>query len=178
MPTATASKSDDFVHLHVHTEFSMLDGAARIGDLMEEVVRQGQHAIATTDHGYLFGAHEFWAQAQKAGVKPIIGVEAYVTPGTSRFDQKRVRYGEAGQESDDVSARGAYTHMTLLSKNNTGMHNLFRASSLASLEGQMGKWPRMDRDLLERYSDGSGTRRSGTRVSCRRSSARRTTTSS
>lgn len=154
MPTATAPKSDDFVHLHVHTEFSMLDGAARIGDLMEEVARQGQHAIATTDHGYLFGAHEFWAQAQKAGIKPIIGVEAYVTPGTSRFDQTRVRYGEAGQESDDVSARGAYTHMTLLSKNNTGMHNLFRASSLASLEGQMGKWPRMDRELLERYSDG------------------------
>ena len=116
--------------------------------------RQGQRAIATTDHGYLFGAHEFWAQAQKAGIKPIIGVEAYVTPGTSRFDQTRVRYGEAGQESDDVSARGAYTHMTLLSKNNTGMHNLFRASSLASLEGQMGKWPRMDRDLLEKYSDG------------------------
>ncbi|MFI6425255.1 DNA polymerase III subunit alpha [Promicromonospora sp. NPDC050880] len=154
MPTATASTSDDFVHLHVHTEFSMLDGAARIGDLMEEVARQGQHAIATTDHGYLFGAHEFWAQAQKAGIKPIIGVEAYVTPGTSRFDQTRVRYGEAGQESDDVSARGAYTHMTLLSKNNTGMHNLFRASSLASLEGQMGKWPRMDRELLERYSEG------------------------
>ncbi|MFI2363459.1 DNA polymerase III subunit alpha [Promicromonospora sp. NPDC019610] len=154
MPTATASKSDDFVHLHVHTEFSMLDGAARIGDLMEEVARQGQHAIATTDHGYLFGAHEFWAQAQKAGIKPIIGVEAYITPGTSRFDQTRVRYGEAGQESDDVSARGAYTHMTLLSKNNTGMHNLFRASSLASLEGQMGKWPRMDRELLEKYSDG------------------------
>src|SRR5919112_1159110 len=119
MPTATAEKTDDFVHLHVHTEFSMLDGAARIGDLMEEVVRQGQHAIATTDHGYLFGAHEFW-----------------------------------GQESDDVSARGAYTHMTLLSKNNTGMHNLFRASSLASLEGQMGKWPRMDRELLETYGEG------------------------
>jgi DNA polymerase-3 subunit alpha len=132
----------------------MLDGAARVGDLMEEVARQGQKAIATTDHGYLFGAHEFWAQATKAGIKPIVGVEAYVTPGTSRFDQTRVRYGEAGQESDDVSARGAYTHMTLLSKNNTGMHNLFRASSLASLEGQMGKWPRMDRELLERYSDG------------------------
>lgn len=151
MPTAT---SDDFVHLHVHTEFSMLDGAARVGDLMEEVARQGQRAIATTDHGYLFGAHEFWAQATKAGIKPIIGVEAYVTPGTSRFEQTRVRYGEAGQESDDVSARGAYTHMTLLSKNNTGMHNLFRASSLASLEGQMGKWPRMDRELLERYHEG------------------------
>ncbi|HEV6954967.1 MAG TPA: DNA polymerase III subunit alpha [Promicromonospora sp.] len=151
MPTAT---SDDFVHLHVHTEFSMLDGAARVGDLMEEVARQGQRAIATTDHGYLFGAHEFWAQANKAGIKPIIGVEAYVTPGTSRFEQRRVRYGEAGQESDDVSARGAYTHMTLLSKNNTGMHNLFRASSLASLEGQMGKWPRMDRELLERYHEG------------------------
>src|SRR5690606_13692405 len=151
MPTAT---SDDFVHLHVHTEFSMLDGAARVGDLMEEVARQGQRAIATTDHGYLFDAHEFWAQANKAGIKPIIGVEAYVTPGTSRFEQRRVRYGEAGQESDDVSARGAYTHMTLMSKNNTGMHNLFRASSLASLEGQMGKWPRMDRELLERYHEG------------------------
>ncbi|MGO1240017.1 MAG: DNA polymerase III subunit alpha, partial [Cellulosimicrobium funkei] len=88
------------------------------------------------------------------GIKPIIGVEAYVTPGTSRFDQTRVRFGQQGQESDDVSARGAYTHMTLLAKDNEGLHNLFRASSLASLEGQMGKWPRMDRDLLQRYGKG------------------------
>lgn len=132
----------------------MLDGAARIGDLFKEVSRLGQTAIATTDHGYVFGAYEFWSKAKAAGIKPIIGVEAYVTPGTSRFDQTRVRWGQAGQEGDDVSARGAYTHMTLLARNTEGMHNLFRASSLASLEGQMGKWPRMDRDLLERYGKG------------------------
>ncbi|GHG43263.1 DNA-directed DNA polymerase [Flavimobilis marinus] len=146
--------SSDFVHLHVHTEYSMLDGAARLGDLFEETSRLGQKAIATTDHGYLFGAYDFWKQATAAGVKPIIGVEAYVTPGTSRFDQTRVRFGEKGQESDDVSARGAYTHMTMWARNNEGLHNLFRASSYASLEGQMGKWPRMDRDLLERFSGG------------------------
>ncbi|WP_425954257.1 DNA polymerase III subunit alpha [Xylanimonas sp. McL0601] len=146
--------NDDFVHLHVHSEFSMLDGAARIGELIDEVANQGQKAVAITDHGYLFGAFEFWKTATAKGVKPIIGVEAYVTPGTSRFDQTRVRYGQQGQEADDVSARGAYTHMTLWAQNNEGMHNLFRASSLASLEGQMGKWPRMDRELLQRYSAG------------------------
>jgi len=144
----------DYVHLHVHTEYSMLDGAARVPDLMTEVKRLGQTAIGSTDHGYLFGAFEFWKRAKEAGVKPILGVEAYVTPGTSRFDQTRVRFGAAGQEADDVSARGAYTHMTLWAKDNTGLHNLFRASSLASLDGQMGKWPRMDRDLLQRYGKG------------------------
>ncbi|GCD19897.1 DNA-directed DNA polymerase [Cellulomonas algicola] len=144
----------DFVHLHVHTEYSMLDGAARLGDLFAEVERQGQTAIATTDHGYLFGAFDFWSKGTAAGIKPIIGVEAYITPGTSRFDQTRVRFGQQGQEADDVSARGAYTHMTMLARNNEGLHNLFRASSLASLEGQMGKWPRMDRDLLETYGKG------------------------
>ncbi|MFD6092236.1 DNA polymerase III subunit alpha [Oerskovia sp. NPDC060338] len=158
MPSAatpgSTQKSDDFVHLHVHTEYSMLDGAARLGDLFEETARLGQKAIATTDHGYIFGAFDFWSKATQAGIKPIIGVEAYVTPGTSRFDQTRVRFGEKGQESDDVSARGAYTHLTMWARNNEGLHNLFRASSLASLDGQMGKWPRMDRDLLERYGKG------------------------
>ncbi|TDE90836.1 DNA polymerase III subunit alpha [Occultella glacieicola] len=146
--------SDDFVHLHVHTEYSMLDGAARLDDLFSEAQRLGQSAVATTDHGYLFGAYDFWSKARKYGIKPIIGVEAYVTPGTSRFDKTRVRWGEASQAGDDVSARGAYTHMTLLSRTTAGMHNLFRMSSLASLEGQLGKWPRMDRDLLSTYSEG------------------------
>jgi DNA polymerase-3 subunit alpha len=132
----------------------MLDGAARLDDLFAETNRLGQKAMATTDHGFLFGAYDFWKQATAAGVKPIIGVEAYLTPGTSRFDQTRVRFGDKGQEADDVSARGAYTHMTMWARNNEGLHNLFRASSLASLEGQLGKWPRMDRDLLERYSPG------------------------
>ncbi|MGC0273479.1 DNA polymerase III subunit alpha [Pseudactinotalea sp. Z1739] len=144
----------DFAHLHVHTEYSMLDGAARLDDLFAEAARLGQTSLATTDHGYLFGAYDFWRTARKHDINPIIGVEAYVTPGTSRFDKTRVQWGEGSQGGDDVSARGAYTHMTLLAKNNTGMHNLFRMSSLASLEGQMGKWPRMDRDLLSTYAEG------------------------
>ena len=130
---------NDFVHLHVHTEYSMLDGAARLPDLFTEVARLGQSAIGTSDHGYLFGAFDFWNKARNAGIKPIIGVEAYVTPGTSRFDQTRVRWGAQGQERDDVSARGAYTHQTMWAETTEGLHNLMRASSLASLEGQMGK---------------------------------------
>ncbi|MCG7285545.1 DNA polymerase III subunit alpha [Cellulomonas sp. ACRRI] len=148
------SNGSDFVHLHVHSEYSMLDGAARVGEMLAEAQRLGQTAMAITDHGYLFGAFDFYSQARKLGIKPIIGVEAYVTPGTSRFDQTRVRWGEAHQASDDVSARGAYTHMTLLSRTTEGMHNLFRMGSLASLDGQMGKWPRMDRELLQTYSEG------------------------
>ncbi|MBD3778346.1 MAG: DNA polymerase III subunit alpha [Micrococcales bacterium] len=148
------SNGSDFVHLHVHSEYSMLDGAARVGEMLAEAQRLGQSAMAITDHGYLFGAFDFYSQAKKLGVKPIIGVEAYVTPGTSRFDQTRVRWGEAHQAADDVSARGAYTHLTLLSQSTEGMHNLFRMGSLASLEGQMGKWPRMDRELLQTYSTG------------------------
>ncbi len=149
-----AAAGSDFVHLHVHTEYSMLDGAAKLDELFAEVARQGQTAIATTDHGYLFGAYDFWNKARKAGIKPIIGVEAYVTPGTSRFDKTRVKWGEAHQKDDDVSASGAYTHLTMWARNTEGLHNLFRASSLASLDGQMGKWPRMDRELLSTYASG------------------------
>lgn len=146
--------SKEFAHLHVHTEYSMLDGAAKIKKLIAETKAQGQKAVAITDHGYCFGAYEFYKAATSAGIKPIIGVEAYVTPGTSRFGSDRRLWGDEGQRADDVSARGAYTHMTLLAENNTGLHNLFRMSSLASLEGQMGKWPRMDQDLMETYHPG------------------------
>jgi DNA polymerase-3 subunit alpha len=129
----------------------MLDGAARIDDLFKTAAEMGMPAIATTDHGYVFGAYEFWSKARKYGVKPIIGVEAYVTPGTHRTDKTRVKFGDGGR--DDVSGSGAYTHMTLLAKNNNGMHNLFRMSSLASLEGYYFK-PRMDRELLQTYGQG------------------------
>ncbi len=144
----------DFAHLHVHTEYSMLDGAAKISNLVAEAAAQKQNAVAITDHGYCFGAYEFYEAAKKAGVKPIIGVEAYMTPGTSRFSSNRVLWGDESQRADDVSARGAYTHLTLLAENNTGLHNLFRMASRASLEGQMGKWPRMDMELLETYHEG------------------------
>jgi DNA polymerase-3 subunit alpha len=132
----------------------MLDGAARLGELFDETERLGMPALATTDHGYLFGAFDFWKKATDKGIKPIIGVEAYVTPGTARGDKTRVRWGEESQRKDDVSGGGSYTHMTLLSYNNVGMRNLFRASSIASLDSVFGKWPRLDRELLNTYSEG------------------------
>ena len=139
-----------FAHLHVHTEYSMLDGAARVADLVAEVARQEMPAIAMTDHGNVFGAFDFYKQAKKVGVKPIIGIEAYVAP-ESRFEKKRVKWADGGE--DDVSGGGAYTHMTILAENNEGLSNLFKLSSLASLEGYYYK-PRMDRELLTRYSKG------------------------
>ena len=132
----------------------MLDGAARLGELFDETERLGMPALATTDHGYLFGAFDFWKRATDQGIKPIIGVEAYVTPGTARTDKTRVRWGEEHQRKDDISGGGSYTHMTLLSYNNVGMRNLFRASSIASLDSVFGKWPRLDRELLNTYSEG------------------------
>ena len=146
----SGNPSDSFVHLHVHTEYSMLDGAARVSDLVAEVARQEMPAIAMTDHGNVFGAFEFYKQATKVGVKPIIGIEAYVAP-ESRHEKKRVQWASGGE--DDVSGGGAYTHMTILAENNQGLANLFRLSSLASLEGYYYK-PRMDRELLSRYADG------------------------
>ncbi len=145
--------SDSFVHLHVHSEYSMLDGAARVRPLLDAAVAEGMPAIAVTDHGNMFGAYDFWKTATEKGIKPIIGTEAYITPGTHRTDKTRVRWGTSSQSSDDVSGSGAYTHMTLLSENNVGMHNLFRLSSLSSIEGFYFR-PRMDRELLSTYSEG------------------------
>lgn len=132
----------------------MLDGAARLKPLFEEAVKQGQSAVGMTDHGYLFGIYDFYREAKNHGIKPVIGIEAYLTPGTSRKDRTRVTWGEPHQRDDDISARGAYTHATLWAENNTGLHNLMRLGSRASLEGQWGKWPRMDRELLQQYAPG------------------------
>ena len=149
--STVGSSESSFVHLHVHTEYSMLDGAARIGQLFDEAASLGMPALAITDHGNLFGAYEFYRAAKARDINPIIGIEAYLTPGTSRFERRRVRWGNGG--GDDVSGGGAFTHLTLLAETTEGMHNLFRLSSLASLEGQFYK-PRMDRELLERYGKG------------------------
>ncbi|MHA6805655.1 DNA polymerase III subunit alpha [Salinifilum ghardaiensis] len=135
--------SSNFVHLHVHTEFSMLDGAAKHSKLFSEVARLEQPAVAMTDHGNMFGAWSFHDHAKKAGIKPIIGIEAYVAPA-SRHHKKPVFWGSRGKgKSDsgdkevggDVSGGGAYTHMTLLAQNSTGLRNLFKLSSIASFEG-------------------------------------------
>ncbi len=143
--------SKGFVHLHNHTDFSMLDGAARVDDLVKAASEQGMPAIAISDHGNLFGAYEFYKAAEKYQIKPIIGLEAYLTPGTPRGERKRVQFGDGA--GDDVASKGAYTHMTIWSQTPQGMHNLFRLSSRSSLEGYYYK-PRADRELLNEYHEG------------------------
>lgn len=146
-----------FTHLHVHTEYSMLDGASRLDDLFAEASSQGMSSIAMTDHGNLFGAYDFWKKGRAAGVKPIIGLEGYYAP-QGRTERKPFDFGggfDEGTPEDPGAGRGkhSYTHMTLWAEDTAGMHNLFRLSSLASLEGQYHK-PRFDRELLERFSTG------------------------
>jgi DNA polymerase III subunit alpha len=145
-------RDGSFVHLHVHTEYSMLDGAARLKDLFAECERSGMPAIAITDHGNLYGAYDFWTKARAAGIKPIIGIEAYVAPEHRGYKQP-VRWGTPAQKDDDVSGGGAYTHMTLLAETTEGMHNLFRLSSLSAIDGYFRR-PRMDRELLAGHAKG------------------------
>ena len=131
----------------------MLDGAAKVSPLFDEAARLGMSAVGMTDHGNMYGASEFYNQAKAHGIKPIIGIEAYLAP-ESRFNTKRVLWGDRGQKSDDVSGSGAYTHMTMVAENSTGLRNLFTLSSKASLEGQLGKWPRMDAEIIAEYAEG------------------------
>ena len=146
----------DFAHLHVHTEYSMLDGASLLDGLFERVSSLGMRSIAMTDHGNLHGAYDFWSKARKHDVKPIIGIEAYLTPGTHRSERRRVRWGKGDtseEGGDDVSGGGAYTHMTMWAETTEGMHNLFRLSSRSSLEGTFYK-PRMDKEILAEHAKG------------------------
>lgn len=129
----------DFAHLHLHTEYSLLDGCCRIDRLMEAVKARGQKSVAITDHGVLYGAMDFYKAAKKAGVHPVIGCEVYVAPH-SRFDK---------QKSPD----GDYSHLVLLCENNEGYQNLIRLCSLGFTEGFYNK-PRVDRELLEKYHGG------------------------
>ncbi|MFC4335151.1 DNA polymerase III subunit alpha [Salininema proteolyticum] len=144
--------TQQFVHLHVHTEYSMLDGAAKLKPLFAEADRLGQPAIAMTDHGNMYGSYSFYHEAKKSGVKPIIGIEAYVAPH-DRTHKKPVFWGEPSQRSDDLSGNGSYTHMTMLARNERGLRNLFKLSSHASFEGMYYK-PRMDRELIGANSEG------------------------
>ncbi len=131
----------DFVHLHNHSEFSLLDGASRLDDMVNRAKELGMTAIALTDHGNMFGAIKFYKAAQKAGLKPIIGAEVYIAPG-SRHDR---------EISADVPE--ASFHLTLLCQDETGYYNLIKLVSLAYLEGFYYK-PRIDKELLEKYHDG------------------------
>ncbi len=132
-------KADRFVNLHVHTEYSLLDGACRIEKLISRVKELGQTAVAITDHGNMYGAVEFWNTARNAGIKPIIGCEVYVAP-RSRFDK------EAKLDSSPY-------HLLLLCENNLGYQNLVKLVSLGSIEGFYNK-PRVDVELLKKYHEG------------------------
>ena len=128
-----------FVHLHVHTEYSLLDGASRIKDLIAATKELGMDSIAITDHGSMYGVIDFYKEAKKQGIKPIIGCEVYLAPGArqDRFDVEGTRY----------------YHLILLAENQTGYRNLVKLVSLANIEGMYYK-PRVDKELLRRYHEG------------------------
>src|SRR5471032_2051272 len=130
-----------FVHLHCHSEYSLLDGANRIDDLINRAVEFEQPSLAITDHGNLHAAWEFQEKAKKARVKPIIGMEAYVAPGDRR------------QRGRATPGAKSYYHLVLLARDMTGYKNLVKLSSLAYTEGFYSK-PRIDRELLAKYSEG------------------------
>jgi DNA polymerase III subunit alpha len=142
-----------FAHLHVHTEYSMLDGAARLKELFKEVKQHGMTHVAMTDHGNLYGAAEFHRQAKDAGITPVIGIEAYVAP-ERRDNPARILWGQPHQKRDDVSASGAYLHKTIWARNKEGLHNLFKLTSRSYAEGWLTKWARMDAELITEYAGG------------------------
>ena len=128
-----------FVHLHLHSEYSLLDGACRIKSMIKKIKELGQNAVAITDHGCMYGVMDFYKMAKKEGIKPIIGCEVYVAK-RSRFDKIK--------EYDSESY-----HLILLCKNNTGYQNLIKMVSKSFTEGFYNK-PRIDEELLRKYSDG------------------------
>jgi len=144
--------SKSFVHLHLHTEFSMLDGAARVDEVVKRAAADGQPAIAITDHGNMYGVLDFYKAANASGIKPIIGIEAYMA-GESRLERP-LRRGRVDDTGGDIDAGDKlYYHITLLAENNRGYKNLLKLSSEAYLSGYWYK-PRADWELLERYHEG------------------------
>ena len=139
MSQQTNLSASDFVHLHNHTHYSVLDGLQKVPEMLDRVKGLGMESVAITDHGTLSGAYEFYMAAGNLGVRPIIGMETYVAPRklTDKDPQKdKSRY-----------------HLILLAMNNQGYENLMRLSSIANLEGYYYK-PRIDHEVLEKYSEG------------------------
>lgn len=141
--------TDPFIHLHLHTEYSLLDGAVRIKDLMKKAERCKMPAVAMTDHGNIFGAIEFYQQAKKAGIKPIIGCEAYLTPPGVALTDKKAEPIAVGSKAK----RKRNSHITLLASTNEGYANLMKLTSLGHLEGMYYK-PRIDKEALAAHSGG------------------------
>lgn len=137
---------NSFVHLHVHTEYSILDGAAKYREALLRAKELGQPALAMTDHGNLFGAYHFCEAAEEIGVKPIIGIEVYIAPTEKEIKKTQPIRGYGDPEK--------YTHMTLLAENNTGLKNLFKITAESSIYGTFWGKPRADRELINKYSEG------------------------
>ena len=148
----TQDHKESFVHLHLHTQYSLLDGALRLDDLFEKAKEYNMPAIAMTDHGNMFGAIDFYTRAIKNGIKPILGSEVYFTPG-SRFDRKPPKNGKVVSSQDEVEGKHQIHHLVLLCKNKIGYENLCKLLSKAYLEGFYYK-PRVDLELLKEYSEG------------------------
>jgi len=130
----------DFVHLHMHTEYSLLDGINKVNTLPSHIASMGQKAVAITDHGNVSGSYRFYKECRKVGIKPIIGMEAYYT-----VEDRKVK------EKDDLE--NSYYHLVLLAQNNIGLHNLYKLSTFAYTEGMYRK-PRIDDALIGEYSEG------------------------
>ena len=133
-------KSSNFVHLHVHSEYSLLDGMCRQSKLIERAQQLGMPAVAVTDHGNMYGMIDFYSKAKEAGIKPIIGMEAYIAPG---LRTERKAHG----------IKDAAFHLTLLASNYQGYRNLIKLSSVGFLEGFYYR-PRIDKEVLKKYSSG------------------------
>lgn len=156
--------SGNFVQLHNHTHYSLLDGASKIPDLVKRAKELNMPAVGITDHGNMHGAYEMWSEAVSAGIKPIIGIEAYVTPETARQDPTRVSWdtnwnpdidpNHRKRNPNDVSGGGLITHLTMWAETDEGLVNLMKASTDANLEGRVMRYPRMDKEILSKYSKG------------------------
>jgi DNA polymerase-3 subunit alpha len=142
-----------YAHLHVHTEYSMLDGAARLKEMFKEVKANGMTHVAMTDHGNMFGAAEFFRQAKDNDITPVIGIEAYVAP-EHRGNKNRILWGQPHQKRDDVSASGSYLHKTIWARDNEGLHNLFKLTSRSYAEGGLNKYGRMDKEIIAEHAAG------------------------
>ncbi|MFQ5780678.1 MAG: PHP domain-containing protein, partial [Nitrospiria bacterium] len=140
----------DFVHLHLHTEYSLLDGANKVDPLVSTAKDLRMPAVAITDHGNLFGAIEFYQKAKKAGLKPIIGCEVYLAP-RSRFDKQG--HGVHTDDYEQVGGSNPYYHLILLAADQTGYQNLIQLITIANIEGFYYK-PRVDKEILRKHSEG------------------------
>src|SRR5678815_2104952 len=130
-----------FVHLHTHSEYSLLDGASRIPELVKHVKKLGQNSLAITDHGNMHGAWSFYDCAKKEGIRPILGFEAYLA------------YGPRTAREKPANAPGIYSHLVLLARDRAGYKNLARLSSIGYVEGFYRR-PRIDKEVLEQHSEG------------------------